>query len=193
MIKAQARKYFTNPILMGFYPDPSICRSGYDYYLVNSTFSYFPCIPIFHSRDLVNWKLIGHVLNRTEQVDLTGMGVSRAIFAPTIRYQHGLFYVTCTLVDGKGNFVVTAKDPAGPWSNPVWLPQIIGIDPSPFFDDNGKTYLVYNSIPPGNKALYDGHRTIRINEFEPSTLKIISENPSSLTHFENTIQSSIKP
>jgi xylan 1,4-beta-xylosidase len=174
--EAQTIKYYTNPILTGFYPDPSICRVGNDYYLVNSTFAYFPGIPVFHSKDLVNWRLIGHVMSRNEQMDLRGMGTSRAIFAPTIRYHDGLFYVTCTLVDGKGNFVVTAKDPAGPWSNPVWLPEINGIDPSPFFDDDGKAYIVYNSIPPGNQPLYDGHRTLRINEFDPKTLKISSDN-----------------
>lgn len=176
MSEAQTTKYYTNPILAGFYPDPSICRVGEDYYLVNSTFAYFPGIPVFHSRDLVNWQLIGHVMNRNEQLDLRGMGVSRAIFAPTIRYHEGLFYVTCTLVDGGGNFVVTAKDPAGPWSNPVWLPEVNGIDPSPFFDDNDRAYIVYNSIPPDNVSLYDGHRTIRINEFDAKTLKIISDN-----------------
>lgn len=174
--EAQPIKHYNNPILAGFYPDPSICRVGDDYYLVNSTFAYFPGIPVFHSKDLVNWKLIGHVMSRNEQMDLRGMGTSRAIFAPTIRYHDGLFYVTCTLVDGKGNFVVTAKDPAGPWSNPVWLPEINGIDPSPFFDDDGKAYIVYNSIPPDNQSLYDGHRTIRINEFDTKTLKITSDN-----------------
>lgn len=176
MSEAQTTKHYTNPILTGFYPDPSICRVGEDYYLVNSTFAYFPGIPVFHSKDLVNWRPIGHVMSRNGQMDLKGMGVSRAIFAPTIRYHEGLFYVTCTLVDAGGNFVVTAKDPAGPWSNPVWLPEVNGIDPSPFFDEDGKAYIVYNSIPPDNQSLYDGHRTIRINEFDPKSLKIISDN-----------------
>jgi xylan 1,4-beta-xylosidase len=169
---SQVRMEFTNPILPGFYPDPSICRVGSDYYLVNSTFAYFPGIPIFHSKDLVNWELIGHVMDRAEQMDLNGFGVSRGIFAPAIRYRDGIFYVTCTLVDGDGNFIVTAKSPAGPWSMPTWIPQINGIDPSPFFDDNGKSYIVYNSIPPDNKPLYNGHRTIRMYEFDPATLKV---------------------
>src|SRR2546428_723766 len=132
---AQMTKQYTNPILAGFYPDPSICRVDDDYYLVNSTFAYFPGIPVFHSKDLVNWKLIGHVMSRPEQMNLTGKGVSRAIFAPAIRYHKGLFYVTCTLIDDKGNFVATAKDPAGPWSNPYWL-NVDGIDPSLFFDQD---------------------------------------------------------
>ena len=166
---------FTNPILAGFYPDPSLCKVGDDYYLVNSTFSYFPGIPVFHSKDLVNWKLIGHVISRAEQMDFTGKGVSRSIFAPTIRYHNGLYYVTCTMIDGKGNFVVTASDPAGPWSQPYWLP-IDGIDPSLFFDDDGQTYIAYNSNPPGNKSLYNGHRTIRMNKFDAKAMKIISSD-----------------
>jgi xylan 1,4-beta-xylosidase len=172
---AQKAKGFTNPILAGFYPDPSICRVGSDYYLVNSTFAYFPGIPIFQSKDLVNWKLIGHVMDRPEQMNLDGLGVSRGIFAPAIRYNKGLFYVTCTLVDAGGNFIVTSKNPAGPWSVPVWIPQINGIDPSMFFDKNGKAYIVYNSIAPDNKPLYDGHRTIRLYEFDIENLKVIGE------------------
>lgn len=166
---------FDNPILAGFYPDPSVCRVDSDYYLVNSTFSYFPGITVFHSRDLAHWQLIGYVLNRREQLDLEGQGVSRGIFAPAIRYHDGLFYVTCTLVDIGGNFVATAKNPAGPWSNPVWLKQVDGIDPSLFFDDNGKSYIIYNSIPPDNRSLYSGHRTIRIYEFDADSLKIKGE------------------
>ena len=167
----QSAPSFTNPIIAGFHPDPSICRVGKDYYLVNSTFAYFPGINVFHSRDLVHWQLIGYVLNRPEQLNLDGQGVSRGLYAPAIRYHNGLFYVTCTLVDIGGNFVATAKDPAGPWSKPVWLPEINGIDPSLFFDD-GKTYIVYNSIPPGDKPLYNGHRTIRIHEFDPESVKV---------------------
>ena len=168
-------RLFTNPILAGFYPDPSICRVGNDYYMVNSTFSYFPGIPVFHSKDLVNWKLIGHVMDRPEQMDLTGLGVSRGIFAPAIRFNKGIFYVTCTLVDAGGNFIVTSASPEGPWSNPVWIPKINGIDPSMFFDDNGKAYIIYNSVAPDNKPLYDGHRTIRMYEFDVENLKVVGE------------------
>jgi xylan 1,4-beta-xylosidase len=171
----QAQKEFFNPILSGFYPDPSICRVGSDYYLVNSTFAYFPGIPFFHSKDLVNWELIGHVMDRTEQMDLDGFGVSRGIFAPAIRHKDGIFYITCTLVDGGGNFIVTAKSPRGPWSKPVWIPQINGIDPSPFFDDDGKAYIVYNSVAPDNKPEYDGHRTIRMYEFDLADLKTVGK------------------
>ena len=174
-VSSQDKKNYANPIIAGFYPDPSICRVGSDYYLVNSTFSYFPGITVFHSGDLVNWKLIGYVLDNPKQFNLDKQGVSRGIFAPTIRYNKGFFYVTSTLVDIGGNFVATAKDPAGPWSNPVWLGQINGIDPSLFFDDDGKAYIVYNSIPPDNKPLYEGHRTIRMYEFDADSLKVIGK------------------
>lgn len=174
--KGQAQQTFQNPILSGFYPDPSICRAGNDYYIVNSSFSYFPGIPIFHSTDLVNWKQIGHAMDRKEQLDLAGAGVSRGLFAPTIRYHNGLFYIICTLIDKGGNFIITAKDPKGPWSDPVWLPQADGIDPSLFFDDDGMAYLVYNSIPPDNKPLYDGHRTIRLAQLDTNTLQVITAN-----------------
>jgi len=174
-IMLNEKKEFTNPILAGFYPDPSLCKVGEDYYLVNSTFAYFPGIPIFHSKDLVNWKLIGHVLDRPEQLNLDGFGVSRAIFAPAIKYNDGIFYVTCTLVDGGGNFVVTTKDPAGPWSNPNWLPEVNGIDPSLYFNDDGKVYLLYNSDAPDNKPLYEGHRTVRIVDFDIVNMKVTSK------------------
>jgi alpha-N-arabinofuranosidase len=166
---------FPNPILAGFYPDPSICRVGEDYYLVNSTFSYFPGIPVFHSKDLVNWRQIGSVLDRAEQLNLDGQGVSRGIFAPAIRHSGGKFYVTCTLVDIGGNFVASAEKPEGPWSNPVWIPQVNGIDPSLFFDDDGKAYILYNSVAPNDKPFYEGHRTIRMYEFDPESLKVKGE------------------
>lgn len=174
-LHAQMKSEYTNPILAGFYPDPSICRVDDDYYLVNSTFAYYPGIPVFHSKDLVNWKLSGYVIDRPDELNYDSLGVSRGIFAPAIRYHDGLFYVTCTFVDGGGNFVCTAKNPAGPWSKPVWLPQVSGIDPSLFFDDNGKAYLVFNSIAPDNKPLYQGHRTIRIREFDYVGLHVLDE------------------
>lgn len=172
MLKAQS---FTNPILAGFYPDPSICRAGNDYYIVNSSFAYYPGLPIFHSKDLLNWQLIGHALDRPEQLNLDGAGVSRGLFAPAISYHNGTFYIVCTLIDKLGNFVITAKDPKGPWSNPVALPRVNGIDPSLFFDDNGRSYIVYNSIPPNNISLHDGHRTIRMMEFDAEHLKVLGE------------------
>lgn len=169
----QQKLTYTNPILSGFYPDPSICRVGDDYYIVNSSFAYFPGLPLFHSKDLVSWKQIGHAMDRPEQLDHTGAGVSRGLFAPAISYHNGTFYIVCTLIDKLGNFVITAKDPKGPWSNPVALPQVNGIDPSLFFDENGKAYILFNSIPPDNKPLHNGHRTIRMFEFDALNLKII--------------------
>jgi xylan 1,4-beta-xylosidase len=174
-VSENEQKGFSNPILSGFYPDPSICKVGGDYYLVTSTFSYFPGIPIFNSKDLVNWKLIGYAMHRPEQLNTNGLGVSRGIFAPAIRYHQGIYYVTCTLVDKGGNFVVTAQKPEGPWSDPVWIPQIDGIDPSLFFDENGKAYLVYNSIAPNNEPFYQGHRTIRMYEFDIINLKVVGK------------------
>jgi alpha-N-arabinofuranosidase len=129
-----------NPILSGFYPDPSICRVGGDFYLVNSSFAYFPGIPVHHSRDLAHWRTIGHALDRPSQLNLDGAGHSRGLFAPTIRHHDGVFYIVCTNVDAGGNFLVTARDPAGPWSEPVWLEDAPGIDPSLFFDDDGRCW-----------------------------------------------------
>ena len=126
-----------NPILSGFYPDPSVCAVGEDYYLVNSSFAYFPGLPIFHSKDLANWQQIGNVLDRNSQLPLDKCGHSAGLFAPTIRYFDGIFYVICTNVYGGGNFIVTAKDPAGPWSEPYFIKGAEGIDPSLFFEEDG--------------------------------------------------------
>jgi xylan 1,4-beta-xylosidase len=164
-----------NPILSGFYPDPSIVKTGDDYYLVNSTFSYFPGLPVWHSKDLKNWKQIGNVISRTSQIDFLGERMTRGLFAPGISYYMGTYYLTCTDIEHEGNFVVTAKNPAGPWSNPIKIPQVKGIDPSIFFDDNGKAYIVYNSDAPDYKPLYSGHRTIKIYEFDPVALKVVGE------------------
>ncbi|GAB3296351.1 glycoside hydrolase family 43 protein [Hymenobacter humi] len=163
-----------NPILSGFYPDPSIVKVGADYYLVNSTFSYFPGIPVMHSRDLKNWKQVGNVISRPSQMNFLGDRMTRGLFAPAIEYHNGTYYVTCTLIDHKGNFVVTAKNPAGPWSDPTFLPQVRGIDPSLYFEGD-KAYVIYNSDPPDNKPLYDGHRSIKIIELNPQSLQTVGE------------------
>ena len=130
---------FHNPIIAGFYPDPSICRVGDDYYLVTSSFEYFPGIPIFHSKDLVHWKQIGYCLSRQSQLPLHKAAASSGIFAPTIRYSNGIFYVVTTNFAQGGNFYVTATDPSGQWSEPIWLNDP-GCDPSLFFDDDGTVY-----------------------------------------------------
>ncbi|WP_394805624.1 glycoside hydrolase family 43 protein [Hymenobacter tibetensis] len=162
-----------NPIMTGFYPDPSIIRVGTDYYLVNSTFSYFPGIPVMHSKDLKNWKQIGNVISRPSQMNFMGDRMTRGLFAPAIEYHNGTYYVTCTLIDHKGNFVVTAKNPAGPWSDPTFLPEVRGIDPSLYFEGD-RAYVIYNSDPPGT-PLYDGHRSIKMIELNPQTLKTVGE------------------
>jgi xylan 1,4-beta-xylosidase len=164
--------HFRNPVLAGYYPDPSICRVGDDYYLINSSFAHFPGIPIFHSRDLVSWKQLGHVIDRPTQLNYDNLRITRGIFAPAISHHNGTFYVVCTMVDAGGNFLTTAKNPAGPWSDPVWL-DFDGIDPSLFFDDDGRAWMVNNGNPPDNKPLYQGHRAIWIQEFDPATSKLI--------------------
>jgi len=168
--KAGAGEYH-NPILAGFYPDPSICRVGEDYYLINSTFAYFPGIPVFHSRDLVNWQQVGNVIHRPNQLRYHHLGVSEAIFAPTLRHHNGVFYVICTMVGAEGNFVVTATNVAGPWSQPVKL-GFEGIDPSLFFGEDGHAWVVNNG-PPEGVPRYDGHRAIWIQEFDAVASRMV--------------------
>lgn len=158
---------YLNPILAGFYPDPSICRAGDTYYLVNSSFSFFPGVPIFESKDLVSWTQIGHVLDRESQLPLHGQAVSAGIFAPDIKYnnKNKTFYMITTNV-GKGNFFVKTKDPHQGWSEPVYLPKVDGIDPSFCFDEqSGRAYIVHNAPVMGGHD-YDGQRAIRLLEFD---------------------------
>lgn len=157
---------FYSPILQGCYPDPSICKRGEDYFMVVSSFSMFPGVPIFHSTDLVNWKQIGHVLDRMSQLKVTEAGVSEGIYAPVIRYNphNETFYmITTQFAAGIGNMVVKTKDPFKGWSDPIQL-NFEGIDPSLFFDEDGKAYVVHNDAP--EKALYDGHRVIKVWEYD---------------------------
>ena len=146
---------YLNPVIPGFWSDPSVCSAGEDYYLVNSSFEYFPGVPVFHSKDLVNWDLIGYCINRPDQLP-TGLN----IFATTIRYHNGTFYMITTNIAGGGNFYVTASNPAGPWSDPVFI-EAQGIDPDLFFDDDGRTYVISSTF-----ALY---------EIDLQTGKFISE------------------
>ena len=163
-----------NPLLSGFYPDPSICAVGDDYYLVNSSFAYFPGIPIMHSKDLAHWEQIGNVLDREEQLPLEGAAHSQGIFAPTIRYYDGVFYVICTNVTHGGNFIVTATNPAGPWSELHYLEDADGIDPSLFFDDDGKCYYV-GTHPNPDGVKYNGDWFIYISEVDIKNFKLIGE------------------
>jgi len=169
-------KTFQNPILSGFYPDPSICRVGDDYYLVTSTFEYFPGLPIFHSRDLIHWRQFGHVLDRASQLPLQGVRASGGLYAPTIRYSQGVFYVINTLVDGKtksGNFIVTATNPAGPWSEPYWLEEAPGFDPSLFFDEDGRAWYTGNRL--NEDGYYTGHTEVFLRELNLETMKLIGD------------------
>jgi len=173
---------FYNPILQGCYPDPSITQKGEDYFLVCSSFAMFPGVPIFHSKDLVNWTQIGHVLDRPSQLKVHDTGISAGVYAPSIKYNqyNDTFYmITTQFAGGFGNIVVKTKDPFKGWSDPIKL-QFEGIDPSIFFDDDGKAYVIHNDAPNQGKELYSGHRVIKIWDYDlendrviPGTDKII--------------------
>ncbi|MBN1403059.1 MAG: glycoside hydrolase family 43 protein [Opitutales bacterium] len=143
---------FTNPVVSGFSPDPSICRVGDDFYMVCSSFEYFPGVPVYHSKDLVNWELISYCLTTPTQLPLGNCRSSSGIYAPALRYHDGLFYMITTNFAEGGEFYVTATDPKGPWSEPVWLHSNCA-DPSLLFDDDGKTYVVH---PAGGGGAHSG-------------------------------------
>ncbi|MDR2913985.1 MAG: glycoside hydrolase family 43 protein [Tannerella sp.] len=167
---------FYSPILQGCYPDPSICRKGDDYYLVCSSFSMFPGVPVFHSKDLVNWTQLGHVLDRKSQLNVQDAGISMGIYAPVIRYNkhNDTFYmITTQFAGGFGNIVVKTKDPSQGWSDPVKL-QFDGIDPSLFFDEDGNAYVVHNDAPDKGKELYNGHRVIKVWEYDLEKDQVIA-------------------
>ena len=166
---------FYNPILQGCYPDPSITRKGDDYFLVCSSFAMFPGVPIFHSKDLVNWTQIGHVLDRTSQLKVQDTGISAGVYAPAIKYNpnNDTFYMITTQFAGDfGNIIVKSKDPFKGWSDPIRL-KFNGIDPSIFFDDNGKAYVVHNDGPKKSEELYNGHRVIKIWEYDVENDQVI--------------------
>lgn len=167
---------FYSPILQGCYPDPSITRKGDDYYLVNSSFSMFPGVPIFTSKDLVNWKQVGHVLDRPSQLKVEKSGVSQGIYAPDIKYNkhNDTFYmITTQIASGIGNMVVKTKDPAKGWSKVQKL-NFDGIDPSIFFDDDGKAYIVHNDAPPKGTEQYNGHRVIKMWDYDLEKDQIVA-------------------
>lgn len=172
------RKTFQNPLLCGFYPDPSICRVGEDYYMVTSSFVYYPGIPIFHSRDLIHWEQIGHGIERPDQLDYKNCETSLGLWAPTIRYHKGTFYIINTFVSEgrearRDNYIITAADPAGPWSDPVFVEHADGIDSSLFFDDDDSMWYVGNFICP--EALFEGHHGIYLCELDPKTFQFKGE------------------
>ncbi|MEM0265317.1 MAG: glycoside hydrolase family 43 protein, partial [Candidatus Methanomethylicia archaeon] len=136
-------RLYKNPIIRGFHPDPSICRVNNEYFLVTSSFEYFPGVPIFHSRDLINWDLIGYCLTRDSQLNLAKAPSSGGIFAPTIRYHNGVFYMITTNINHGGIFYVKTEDPYRGWSDPVYI-NINGYDPSLYFEEDGTVLLTYS-------------------------------------------------
>ena len=169
------RALAVNPVLPGFHPDPSICRVGEDFYVVTSTFEYFPGLPIHTSRDLAHWTPVGHVLDRPSQLPVDGVRASGGLYAPTIRWHDGVFYVVCTLVGGvreHGNFVVTATDPAGPWSEPTWLGEDDSFDPSLLFDGEDAWFCATRPRRDGGK---DGQTEVWVQRFDPATLSLVGE------------------
>jgi alpha-N-arabinofuranosidase len=180
---SQGQNTFTNPIIAGGYPDPSICRVGDDFYIVNSSFEYFPGLPIHHSKDLVNWKLIGNGLHRPSQassdVNLVTVQENGGIHAPTIRYNDGTFYIITTNMHNEipnTNFIITAKNPAGPWSEPYVIEDAPGIDPDLFFDDNGKVYFV-GTHQPGDMSK-SGIGAIWVQELDLDNWKLVGDRYS---------------
>lgn len=160
---------FKNPIIPGYNPDPSVCRVGEDYYIVNSSFEYFPGVPVYHSRNLINWELIGYCLTEKKQIPLDKCRSSGGIYAPTLRYSDGIFYMTTTNLADKGNFIVYTKDLGNGWSEPCWVDQG-GIDPSLFFDDDGKVYFTSTGMDEqGQQGIYQC-------EIDPVTGKRLTES-----------------
>ena len=157
---------YTNPIIKGFHPDPSICRVGEDYYLVTSSFEYFPGIPVFHSRDLIHWSQIGNCITDPSALPMERVSDSGGIWAPTIRYTNGQFFVTSTL-EGFGNFIVRTSDPSDTWSKPLPVP-VGGIDPSLYFED-GKAYYCTN------ETLNPGVEEITLCQIDTDTGSLLSE------------------
>jgi alpha-N-arabinofuranosidase len=179
------QEVFKNPILAGGYPDPSICKVGDTFYLVNSSFEYFPGLPIHKSTDLINWELIGHGLHRESQasstVNLVDVQSNGGIHAPTIRFNKGVYYIISTNVyyDAEKkkanmvNFIITANNPAGPWSDPIHIEGAPGIDPDLFFDDNGRVWYVGNQAPENPR--FDGEGEIWLQELDLNEYNLIGE------------------
>ena len=184
-ISSNGQERFSNPIIPGGYPDPSICKVNDTFFIVNSSFEYFPGLPIHKSKDLINWELIGYGLHRESQVNsivnLIDVQSDGGIHAPTIRFHKGVFYIITTNVyydDVKKksdmvNFIITAKNPAGPWSDPIHIKGAPGIDPDLFFDDDGKVWYVGNQIPANPN--FNGEGEIWIQELDMNEFKLVGE------------------
>jgi alpha-N-arabinofuranosidase len=181
-----ADERFRNPVLAGGYPDPSICRNGEYWYLVNSTFEYFPGLPIHRSRDLVNWELVGYGLHRESQVtgavNLVDVQSDGGIHAPTIRCGNGRFFIVSTnvyLAPQEGaqtqfvNFVITADRAEGPWSEPQVIDGAPGIDPDLFFDDDGRVWYVGTHVP--ETPSFPGEGEIWLQQIDPDSASLLGE------------------
>ncbi len=175
---------YQNPILAGYYPDPSICRKGDDYYMVNSSFCHFPGLPVWHSTDLVHWELTGYAMGEGNMPDLGGKILNWGLFAPQISYNPGndKFYIINTCFYNEGNFFVTSDDPmSGEWSAPTWLPETSGIDPCLFFDDDGRAWVLGSTayVMMKNKAIVpeeiQSKSLIAMMEFDWRTGKTVGE------------------
>ncbi|MDE5749829.1 MAG: glycoside hydrolase family 43 protein [Duncaniella sp.] len=174
---------YHNPVISGWASDPSVCRVVDDYWLVTSTFGYFPGVPLYHSRDLVSWEHVGNILSRPSQLPwLEGLSIDKGgIYAPALSYNpaDSTFYMITTCVlsgkdGGSVNFYVTAKDPMGEWSDPVLLPDVEGIDPSFFFDEDGRAYIVHKSDE-HSPVKWSNYRALSIIEFDPATGKTVGK------------------
>ena len=184
-LTTNGQEKFSNPIIKGGYPDPSICKVGDTFYLVNSSFEYFPGLPIHKSKDLINWELIGYGLHRKSQVDSTvnliDVQSNGGIHAPTIRHKDGVYYIITTNVyydeENKKtdmvNFIITAENPVGPWSDPFHIQGAPGIDPDLFFDDDGRVWYVGNQMP--ENPNFDGEGEIWLQELDLSEFKLVGE------------------
>ena len=184
-ILVNGQETFSNPIIAGGYPDPSICKVEDTFYLVNSSFEYFPGLPIHKSKDLINWELIGYGLNRKSQVDsivnLIDVQSNGGIHAPTIRHKDGIFYIITTNVyynqerqkSDMINFIITAENPEGPWSDPIHILGAPGIDPDLFFDDDGPGWYVGNQMP--EKPNFDGEGEIWLQQIDINKFKLVGE------------------
>ena len=173
---------YRNPILGGMAPDPALTRKGDDFYLANSSFSYFPGIPVYHSTDLVNWDFCGYVGDTVSKLRFSDrVGLSEGVFAPDIKYNpyNDTFYLIVTVIGDRGNVVYKTKDPYQGWGEPIKVP-VGGIDPSFFFEDDKTAWILNNDDAPGGKAEYPGHRTVRMRKYDlltdrcvPGTERII--------------------
>ncbi|WP_129789846.1 glycoside hydrolase family 43 protein [Promicromonospora panici] len=162
-----------HPIVSGFYPDPTICRVDEDYYLAHSSFEYFPGAPIFHSRDLLSWKQIGNILDRREQLARGDGRPSGGVYGSTLRHHDGRFYfVTTNVGDHMDQIIVTAEDPTGPWSDPVFVPRAVGIDPDLAWDEDGTCYLTWKGPFSGAWGVWQGRLDVTTGEFDGEPYRV---------------------